>query len=258
MEIPKNLKSFKDLSVLKKMNQLDLFKEVSFVEDGPSVWQDRYNLPLFFIVGGADDHYLSDLMNISVDQLHQIIQEQSVDSGYLVEDDLSDLIGVFASRANLSKMVINSSQPTFARTFPLSAFLKKKWPILRDIQDSSSLDVKIPSTIEQTWIIRALRRNEQEELAEQVRSSMLEDIYPEKLSSEEIPKESQYSIQTLAAVNAKLNSHQRDYPVVILVDDLPIQLQLTLGQALDQVSLTGCATVNMDIIRTSLQLLTQS
>jgi len=124
------------------MEGLDLFKEVLFVEDGVSIQRDRYQLPLFFIVGGADDEYLSRLMGISVTDLHQLIQSRSVDN-----TAGSELRGVFTSRSEL----VNSE--TFARTFPLSQFLEPVWPILRDIQDKTSLDVKTPSTIEQTWIV---------------------------------------------------------------------------------------------------------
>jgi len=85
---------------------------------------------------------------------------------------------------------------------------------------------------------------------------MLKNLYPQK--SKHVLRENQWSLENLAYLNTTLTQTQKNYPVILLADDLPLQLQLTLGQMLNQISLSGCTQANLDMIRTSLQLLRTS
>lgn len=236
----------------KMLNRLDLSAEilnteVVFVEDASPILRERFEFPLFFLIGGADDEYLSKLVGYPIKSL---VIEKSVDP-----IPRWPIYGVYASRALL---------PTsgYARTFPLSVFLEDKWPILVNIE-SRDITTKEPTNVERVWIIRALRRaaakindvqaqSELIQLANSIRTKMLSQIYPEKVKSELIPK--RLDRDSLSRFTMELSETQRNYPLVIIVDDLPIQLNKNLGQALGEIIISGCTT-DLPAIRTSLDLL---
>ena len=241
---------------------LDPFIEITFQEDPPSVLRERYQLPLFFILGGVDDDYLSQLMGLSIAELHQLVQKYSVDP--FPPEDMTggmsgDMIGVFASRALLRQNLDesdNTDELVWVRTFPVSTFLNSAWPILRQVYDPQSIDVSVPTEIERTWIVRAFRRNHQDELAEIIRTDMLRRIYPEKISTFVNSSLSQeLSQDQIAQLEAQLTRVQRQYPAVIIVDDLPIKLAQTIGEIFTSISLTGCTTADQLTIQTSIDLL---
>lgn len=216
---------------------MDPLREVVFLEQANQVLRDRFELPLFFIVGGADDAYLSNLVGTSI---RQLVVSKSQDG------DIPGLMGVYASRALL---------PTIgkARTFPLSVFLNDRWPILSNIE-SFEVDTKVPTNVERTWIIRSLRRSGQNELANQIRSKMLHEIYPEKLEAKKVP--TNLNMNTFGQLYLDLSENQRNYPMIILVDDLPIQLPTTIGSALKRLSLNGCTNIaDLKALQTGIQLL---
>lgn len=218
---------------------MDPVKEVIFTEQEDQVLRDRFEFPIFFIVGGADDSYLSSLVGSPIRQLVTSKTADVVTSG-------NDVIGVYASRALL---------PTSgkARIFPLMTFLDDQWPILSNIE-SFDKDTKIPSNIERTWIIRALRRSGYDDLANKIRSKMLHRLYPEKLESQKIPQN--WSSESFADLYLDLSEAQRKYPMIILVDDLPIKLPITIGEMLQSLSLGGYINEdNIKALQTSIQLL---
>src|SRR3990172_2002947 len=111
-ELPKNFPLDQKMS-------LDPFIEITFQEDPPSVLRERYQLPLFFILGGVDDDYLSQLMGLSIAELHQLVQKYSVDP-FPSEDMIGDMVGVFASRALLRQNLDesdNTDELVWVRTF---------------------------------------------------------------------------------------------------------------------------------------------
>lgn len=192
--------------------------EVVLQDGQEEVLRDRLEMPLFFIVGGADDVYLSQLVGQPISSL---VASKSVDpvpaTPYVA----------YASRVLLPG-------PGFARTFPLSRLLEEKWPILQDVTRKENLDSeRVPTNIEQTWIIRALRRMGQNQLANRLRKKMLRSLYPETLP---IPRH--LDLESLSRLYLDLSPRQRRYPLFLIVDDLPVQLPKSLGQALRQISLT--------------------
>jgi len=237
---------------------MDPFIEVVFPDSQQQILQDRFEMPLFFILGGADDAYLSSLIGQDIEQ---IVRQKSV-------DPIPELkpFGVYASRSLLSST-------GYARTFSLGVFLNKEWPILLDITgifgdepnfgeftQERNKSAKIPDQIEIVWIIRALRRIEEsfpglgyDNMAEIIRTQLLESIYPEKLPANKIP--TQLNVNALSALYLELSEKQKEYPLVVIIDDLPIQLDKTLGRALTEISLTQCTTANLRAIRTSLDLI---
>jgi hypothetical protein len=229
------------------MSDQILNNEVVFAEDASIVLRDRLELPIFFIVGGADDDYLSRLVG---QPIRNLVETKSVD-----QIPPWPIYGVYASRFLLPST-------GYARVFPLSTLLEDKWPILLNIE-SKETSVKEPTNVERVWIIRALRRagrtfnNEQArleliKLASLIRTKMLSQIYPEKLQPELIP--TRLDRDSLSRLATELSETQRNYPLIIIVDDLPIQLDKTLGQALTEIILSGCTT-DLPAIQTSLELL---
>jgi hypothetical protein len=216
---------------------MDPIIEVVFTEGADTVLRDRFELPLFFIVGGADDAYLSKIIG---QPIRALVLSKTVDI------NSEESMGVYASRYLLPSR-------GRARSFPLSTFLNDEWPILSNIE-STEKDTKIPTNVEITWIIRALRRAGQLDLANKIRNKMIHRIYPEKIKAEKVPTD--FNINTLAQLYLDLSDSQRDYPLVMLVDDLPIQLPISLGQILVQISITGCTNLtNMKALETSIRLL---
>lgn len=216
--------------------------EVVLQDSNKQIFQDRYEMPLFFIVGGNDDHYLSMLVGQDIVEL---VEEKTLD--YIPEKPY----GVYASRGLLP---ING----LARTFTLDIFLNEEWPILLDVSENEypqeqNKSTRIPDQIEIVWIIRALRRMNNIEMAEKVRIKLLRGIYPEKISSRKIPL--QLNVNTLSRLYLELSDEQKKYPLVIIIDDLPIQLNTTLGDTLVEISLTQCTTSNLRVLQTSLDLL---
>ena len=55
---------------------MDPIIEVVYAENSSDVFTDRFELPLFFIVGGVDDPYLSNLIGQPIKSL---ISQKSVD-----------------------------------------------------------------------------------------------------------------------------------------------------------------------------------
>lgn len=221
--------------------------EIIFREDPPFVATERYQLPLFFLLGGVDDTYLSNLMGVSVSELHDLIKTSSSDP----LDSEIGLIGVFGSRGLLSPKT--SGTRTYVRTFPLVVFLREQWPILSDLYDPTSRTLTQPTEIEQTWIIRALRRNNLNREAEIVRANMLRRIYPEKIPS--TVRIGHPTRENIALVQSRLTFNQKQYPAVVIVDDLPIKLNQTIGELFTEIALTGYTTASQAIIQTSLDLL---
>ena len=237
---------------------MDPIIEVAFPDSLQQILQDRFEMPLFFIVGGADDTYLTSLVGQDIEQL---VRQKSIDS--IPE---AKPFGVYASRSLL---------PTtgYARTFPLDVFFNKEWLILLDITgefgdepifgeftQERNKSTKVPTQIETVWIIRALRRIEQlspnrgySNMAEKIRTRLLENIYREKLPIEKVP--SQLSVNTLSTLYLELSDEQKEYPLIIIINDLPIQLDKTLGKTLTEVSLTQCTTADLRAIQTSLDLI---
>ena len=216
---------------------MDPFIEVVFSEQADQVLRDRFEFPLFFIVGATDDTYLSNIVGTPI---RQLVASKSVDN------NIEGPMGAYASRALLSTI-------GRARTFPLSTFLNNQWPILSDIE-STEKDLKTPTNVEQTWIIRALRRAGQQDLAMKVRSKMLHAIYPEKLEHEKVPHN--LNMEAFRQLYLDLSETQRNYPIVILVDDLPIQLPTTIGEMLQKLTVIECADDNnLKALQTSIQLL---
>ena len=208
------------------------------------VLRDRIEMPLFFIVGGADDAYLSQIVGSDINTL---VRSKSVDpvpaAGPYV---------VYASRALL---------PTtgFARTFSLSELLDDQWPILLDITQPTqeNLAMRSPTNVERTWIIRALRRAQLGNLADEIKRRMLRRLYPQSLSTSV-----QLTVNSLGRLYPQLSSEQRRYPLVVMIDDLPVQLPKSLGDALAEITVTGCLTLPgvdhsflLKALRTSLALL---
>ena len=70
---------------------------------------------------------------------------------------------------------------------------------------------------------------------------MLQELYPEKLPVDLIPV--RLDLETLTQLYSNLSTRQRNYPLVVLMDDLPIQLPRSLGSALEQIALTGCLAI---------------
>jgi hypothetical protein len=216
---------------------MDPVIEVVFFEDGKQILKNRFELPIFFIVGGADDIYLSNLIGFPI---RQLVTEKSVDSNIP-----TGMFGVYASRALL---------PTFgkARTFPLTTFLDDEWPVLSDIE-SLYKDTRRPTDIEMTWIIRALRRAGRNDLADEIKLKMLSNIYSEKLENKDIPKT--WTKESVRELYRKLSETQRNYPLVILVDDLPIRRTTTIGDILLQLISGGYIHGNdIKALRTSLEI----
>lgn len=212
---------------------MDLNTEVVFSEQGQEVLRDRFELPIFFIVGGADDLYHSRLIGSPI---------WDIVCGKTVDTPIQEPMGVYASRA----LLLTSG---LARTFPISVFLNSEWPILDNIERDEK-DTKTPTNVEKTWVIRALRRMGRDDIANKVRNNMLSKIYPEKLGSDYIPTT---NAETL---NSILSDEQKNYPLIILVDDLPIQLSTTIGDILKILSLGGPADEkNQRALQTSIQLL---
>lgn len=210
--------------------------EIVFPDFQPQILQDRYEMPLFFIVGGADDDYLSSLVG---QDIHTIVSEKSVDP--IPEKPY----GVYASRYLL---------PTtgLARTFPLDVFLNKEWPILLDITEGNKSFLK-PTSVQKVWIIRALRRMNYTDMAETLRNQLLYDIYPQKICPDKMPKE--LTVNSLAGLYLQLSEEQQNYPLVMIIDDLPIQLDKTLGNTLMEISITKCTITDYRALDTSLKLL---
>jgi hypothetical protein len=104
-------------------------------------------------------------------------------------------------------------------------------------------------------MIRALRRMGQNELANQLRRRMLRSLYPETLTIDRIPlrldlelgraqsRMNSAHLESLSRLYLDLSAKQRRYPLFLIVDDLPVQLPKTLGQALGQISLTRALAV---------------
>jgi hypothetical protein len=194
---------------------------------------DRIEMPLFFLVGGDDDDYLSSIVGAPIDD---IIAAKTVDP---LPENKPYL--VYASRALLSTS-------GYARTFPLEDLVEDEWPILIDIVKPAeyvttegtlykNLSKESPTTIEQTWMIRALRRSELDELAEYLLNKLKRKIYPEKIAKENAPRA--LSAGDLSHLYQKLSPEQRQYPLIILKDDLPVPLPITLGEAIFEIGTTG-------------------
>jgi len=240
-------------------DRLDPQIEILFQESSEQTIIDRYELPLYFIVGGADDTYLARLMGISVEQLRPILLSRSVDTSNFLPNEP---FGVYASRST----VISE---TWARTFPLSLLLQKEWPILDELSTPSSQNFSRPDHIQQTWILRAidrvidsnLKHNIQitswQFLYDNLRDSMLESIYPQTLSlTIRWPNDNNQNLQyLLRRVFEKLSEQQLDYPLYILVDDLPIQYNLTFRDVRDQLAAGPCSSADLRAIRTSVELI---
>lgn len=230
------------------LSKMDPFIEVVFAEDSENIFRDRFELPLFFIVGGADDLYLSNLIG---QPILPLVLSKSVDI------PTETPFGVYASRALLSAFHVDTDVPHqpatgYARTFPLSFFLNEKWPTLDSLtsNDPKNRSESAPSNVQKVWIIRALRRAGLNDLAESIKIDMLRKIYPQKLSVS-----FEFNPNNLANIYLMLSEEQREYPMVIIVDDLPIQLGQTIGDFLQGILLTGCTNSSLQAIKTSLDLL---
>lgn len=216
--------------------------EVVLAEDLRSQLRDRYEMPIFFIVGGVDDAYLTQLVGQPIRNL--------VLSRSATPNMAEPIFGVYASRDLLA------SGKGYARVFPLSAFNQKKWPSLNDLNNPQSYEEIRPSNVEMTWIIRAYRRNNMNSEAEQLKSRLLYRIYPNHFTSEIIRKVIQNpSLNIYADLYLLLSDDQRDYPLLRVIDDLVIQLPKTIGQALSEVATKGCTDSDLTVIKTSLEIL---
>ena len=231
---------------------MDPFIEVVFPDQQQDVLTDRYIMPLFFLVGSVDDNYLSKLVN---QDIYQLVSSRSVDN---IPNETP--FGVYASRSSLS----NSS---YARVFSLEAFLNNTWPILVDIDEDGSdkynKSMRQPTHVEMVWIIRAFRRMEEAypglgygDTTELIRTRLMEGIYKHKISKNMIPET--LNVNTLSELYINLSDEQRDYPLVIIIDDLPIQLDKTLGKTLAEITVTNCTQAKLDAIDTSLKLLSMN
>lgn len=220
---------------------MDPHREIVFTDSSNQVLQDRYEMPLFFIIGGSDDIYLSNLIGRDIKQL---VKEKSVDPLP------TEPFGVYASR---SLLTTNG----YARTFPLEDFTNKKWPILLDItkDGGSNKSFRKPTTIETVWIIRALRRINNI-FADKLFSELSKELYPQKLSWRKIPRV--LTVDTLSQLYLNLSEEQKKYPLFVFSDDLPIQLNTTLGDTLKDISLTSCTSIQLSILQTSLNLLSDN
>jgi len=213
---------------------MDPYIEVVFPDSADEILRDRFEMPLFFIVGGADDVYLSSLLGRDI---QEIVREKSVDP---IPKERP--YGVYASRS----LLLTEGR---ARTFPLSMFYHEEWPILLDLT-RTEISVREPTQVEVVWIIRALRRSGLSEMAEKLRTDLLRKIYPKKAS---VPSE--FTVDTAGELYLSLSKEQRKYPLVIIIDDLPIQLNKTLGQTLADLTLTQCTDAELRALQTSLELL---
>lgn len=225
--------------------------EILFQESSIQTVRDRFDLPLFFIVGGVDDAYLAQLLGLPVENLIPLILNRSVDP---IPSTL--LMVVYASRSSLNE--------TWARTFPLSLLAQERWPILTDLSNPGSKSVRRPTTIEQTWILRALDRcitsgkYDLRSLYDVIRNRMLRSLYSETLSLsirwDQIDNNTDLQ-ELLQRVLRKLSEEQLDYPLYILVDDLPIQYNLTFREVAKQLQAGPCSSADLRAIRTSVELI---
>lgn len=215
---------------------MDPYREVIFEETPVSTLSDRLLLPLYFVIGLADDEYLSQLLGRNI---HELIRERSIDpiptSPYVV----------FASRS----LLLNEG---WARTFPLSQLYQSEWPSLINI-DYQTPTEREPTLFQQVWLIRALRRGSLGGLADTLRERLLKSIYPQKIRK--LP--SRLTRETLSSLYLKLTPEQRDYSMVIIIDDYPIHLEKTIGDFLKDLALRSCTDADMKAITTTLELLSE-
>lgn len=209
-----------------KFSLIKMSVEVVLSDGQEEVLRDRLEMPLFFIVGGADDAYLSQLVGQPISAL---VASKSLDPVP------AEPYVAYASRALLPG-------PGFARTFPLARLLEDEWPILPDVTRREGLDSqRVPTNIERVWLIRALRRMGQNGLADELRKKTLRSLYPETLTIDRIPV--RLDLESLSRLYLDLSPRQRRYPLFLIVDDLPVQLPKTLGEALRQIILTQTLTI---------------
>ena len=188
-------------------------------EDNPTIISDRYNMPIFFIIGGVDDDYLRTLTDID------LIKQRSADN---FQDKI---MGVWA--------VQNQPEKWFSRTFSLSTFSSEKWPTLIDLADEGTKNERKPTFIEMAWICRALQRNGLNELADEVFVNLKRRIYPEKVKNK----------------GDYLTLDQKNYKLVYFDDFLPVFLDITFGDIKNLISNKKCLPVDKNIIKNSLKLL---
>ena len=118
---------------------------------------------------------------------------------------------------------------------------------------SDNKNTRIPTNIESVWIIRALKRIGNKELADVVKYNMLNRIYPEKINKQCIP--TNLNANTLSDLYLKLSDAQKEYKLMIIEDDLPIQQNKTIGEAISDIALKQCTNASLYSIQTSLYLL---
>lgn len=193
----------------------DFYQEVVLAEH-PEELEKRWELPNFFL-----------------NSSEQISQIRTIDP-----HPTEKVYGVYGSRKFLNE--------TYGRVFPVEEFLKDQWPILLDLTNPRSESVMEPSWIQQTLIIRAFRQIGDDSMADQIKARMLSKIYPQKVAV--MPA-------TLPEIYNVLTPEQRDYPMILLVDDLPIELKKTIGEFLEEAILTGCTDVQTRILETTLAIL---
>jgi len=215
---------------------LDPNIEVFSFTNSNTIAYDRFEMPMFFILGTSDDKYQSDLVGQDIQNL---VRHKTIDP------IPNGIYGVYASRALL---------PTsgYARTFPIESFLNETWPILSNINSTKISDIQ-PTNIEMTWIIRAFRRANDNQMANAIKYNMLKRLYPEKISNDDVP--TTLNVNSLSVLYTKLSDVQRNYPIYTVINDLPFALNKTLGDVLSQISITGCTSADLKALKISLDLL---
>jgi len=197
---------------------------------------DRFELPIYFIVGAADDKYLSNLVQ---ENIYDLVKLKSI------TDIPNPPFCVYGSRKLLK-------ENGYCLTFELNDLQEEQWPIINLITDSRHIKWEKPTMIQQTWIIRSLKRMKNE-LAEKVRLNMLNNIYTEKLDI--TLKPDKLTTESLSRLYLLMNENQRNYKVVRIINDEVMFLNKNLGNALSDIALYGCTDVDVEDLQLSINLL---
>ncbi|MEM3858041.1 MAG: hypothetical protein QW478_01400 [Candidatus Micrarchaeaceae archaeon] len=198
---------------------------------------DRFELPLYFIVGGVDDEYLNNLLQ---DNIYDLVKLKSI------TDIPNPPFCVYASRQLLK-------ENGYCLTFELNVLQEEEWPIINLLTDSRHIKWEKPTKIQQTWIIRSLKRMKNYELAEKIRLNMLNNIYTEKLDI--TLKPGNLNIESLSRLYLLMNENQRNYKIVRIINDEVMFLNKNLGNALSDIALYGCTDVDIEDLQLSINLL---